>query len=156
MDPQQGQGAPPLSGEVLPPPAPPYAPPTNPLAVASLITGIAAAATALFSWVCCGFFGGLPALVLGPIAAVCGHISLKQIGRAPGGGQGRGMAIAGLVTGYIGIALGLLIMLVCAALIVVMILSGEGDSYEEALADVRSAIRFHIESFGPEVLGGHL
>jgi len=28
---------------------------------------------------------------------------------------------------------------------------GEGDSYEEALADVRSAIRFHIESFGPEV-----
>ena len=29
---------------------------------------------------------------------------------------------------------------------------GEGDSYEEVLADVRSAIRFHIESFGPEVL----
>jgi predicted RNase H-like HicB family nuclease len=29
---------------------------------------------------------------------------------------------------------------------------GEGDSYEAALADVRSAIRFHIESFGPEVL----
>ena len=33
---------------------------------------------------------------------------------------------------------------------------GEGDSYEEVLADVRSAIRFHIESFGPEVLGGRL
>jgi predicted RNase H-like HicB family nuclease len=29
---------------------------------------------------------------------------------------------------------------------------GEGDSYEEALADVRSAIHFHIETFGPEVL----
>jgi len=29
---------------------------------------------------------------------------------------------------------------------------GEGDSYEEALADVRSAIRFHIETFGDEVL----
>ena len=28
---------------------------------------------------------------------------------------------------------------------------GEGDSYEEALADVRSAIRYHVESFGPEV-----
>ena len=27
---------------------------------------------------------------------------------------------------------------------------GEGDSYEEALADVRSAIRFHIETFGKE------
>jgi predicted RNase H-like HicB family nuclease len=29
---------------------------------------------------------------------------------------------------------------------------GQGDTYEEALADVRSAIRFHIETFGPEVL----
>jgi len=29
---------------------------------------------------------------------------------------------------------------------------GEGDSYEEALADVRSAINFHIETFGAEVL----
>ena len=25
---------------------------------------------------------------------------------------------------------------------------GEGDTYEEALADVRSAIAFHVESFG--------
>jgi predicted RNase H-like HicB family nuclease len=31
---------------------------------------------------------------------------------------------------------------------------GQGDSYEEALADVRSAIRFHIESFGEEELLG--
>jgi predicted RNase H-like HicB family nuclease len=29
---------------------------------------------------------------------------------------------------------------------------GEGDSYEEALADVKSAIRFHIETFGDEIL----
>jgi len=29
---------------------------------------------------------------------------------------------------------------------------GEGDSYEEALADVKSAIRFHIETFGADVL----
>jgi predicted RNase H-like HicB family nuclease len=28
------------------------------------------------------------------------------------------------------------------------IVVGEGDSYEEALADVKSAIRFHIETFG--------
>ena len=31
---------------------------------------------------------------------------------------------------------------------------GEGDTYEEALADVRSAIRFHIDTFGEEVLQG--
>jgi len=29
---------------------------------------------------------------------------------------------------------------------------GQGDTYEEALADIKSAIRFHIESFGDEVL----
>jgi len=29
---------------------------------------------------------------------------------------------------------------------------GEGDSYEEALADAASAIRFHVETFGLEVL----
>lgn len=28
---------------------------------------------------------------------------------------------------------------------------GAGDSYEEALADVKSAIAFHIETFGEEV-----
>jgi len=29
---------------------------------------------------------------------------------------------------------------------------GQGDTYEEALSDVKSAIRFHIESFGEAVL----
>ena len=29
---------------------------------------------------------------------------------------------------------------------------GEGDTYEEALSDVKSAISFHVESFGKEVL----
>ena len=29
---------------------------------------------------------------------------------------------------------------------------GEGDSYDEALSDVKSAIRFHVETFGREVL----
>lgn len=29
---------------------------------------------------------------------------------------------------------------------------GEGDTNEEALADVKSAIRFHVKTFGKEVL----
>ena len=29
---------------------------------------------------------------------------------------------------------------------------GEGNTYEEALADVRSAISFHLETFGPGVV----
>ena len=31
------------------------------------------------------------------------------------------------------------------------IVIGEGDTYEEALADVKSAIAFHIETFGNEI-----
>jgi len=32
------------------------------------------------------------------------------------------------------------------------IVVGEGNTYEEALADVKSAIRFHIETFSEECL----
>jgi predicted RNase H-like HicB family nuclease len=32
------------------------------------------------------------------------------------------------------------------------IIVGEGDTYAEALQDVESAIRFHIESFGEDIL----
>ena len=28
---------------------------------------------------------------------------------------------------------------------------GEGETYEEALADVKSAIQFHLETFGPAI-----
>jgi len=31
------------------------------------------------------------------------------------------------------------------------IVIGEGDTYEEALSDVKSAIEFHMESFGNDV-----
>ncbi len=30
------------------------------------------------------------------------------------------------------------------------VIVGQGDSYEDALADVKSAINFHVESFGKE------
>jgi predicted RNase H-like HicB family nuclease len=29
---------------------------------------------------------------------------------------------------------------------------GQGDTYEDALNDVKSAIAFHLETFGPDVL----
>ena len=31
---------------------------------------------------------------------------------------------------------------------------GEGDTYEEALSDVKSAIKFHIETFGEKEIFG--
>jgi len=32
------------------------------------------------------------------------------------------------------------------------IVVGEGNTYEEALADIKSAIKFHIETFGDDTL----
>lgn len=32
------------------------------------------------------------------------------------------------------------------------VIVGEGDTFAEAIADVTSAIRFHIETFGPAML----
>lgn len=32
------------------------------------------------------------------------------------------------------------------------IVVGQGNTYEEALTDIKSAILFHVESFGPSVL----
>ena len=32
------------------------------------------------------------------------------------------------------------------------IVLGQGESYEEALTDAKSALKFHIETFGEEVL----
>lgn len=31
---------------------------------------------------------------------------------------------------------------------------GQGDSYEAAVSDVKSALRFHAETFGPDALDG--
>lgn len=96
-----------FAAPVPPPPnyaAPNYAPPpgyprpvkpkSNGLAVASLVLGIL---TVTFGMWCLWFFPVLPIL-----AVVFGHISLSQLRRQ--GGTGRGMAIAGLVMGYIGLA----------------------------------------------------
>lgn len=71
-------------------PYPPYGgypPPTNAMAVASLV---------------CAF-------VFAPLGIVFGHLSLSQIRRS--GEQGRGMAIAGLVIGYV-VTIGAILLLV--------------------------------------------
>ena len=66
---------------------------TNGFAIASLVCGIAS--------LCAG-------LVTAILAVVFGHVALAQISRSGGHEQGRGLAIAGLVIGYVFIALGVL------------------------------------------------
>lgn len=70
-------------------------PTTNALAVISMVAGI----IGLF------FFGSL-------IAVICGHISRAQIRSSNGRETGDGMALAGLITGYIGLAFALVFLLI--------------------------------------------
>ena len=82
-------------------------PPTNGLAVASMVCGLASLVLTLSCWM--GIFTAVPAVI-------CGHLSLGQL-RRTGFQQGRAFAITGLVTGYLIIALTLLVLLGIGAFI---------------------------------------
>ena len=75
------------------PPAVPYARATNSLAVASLAFGIA-------SWFVCPFIGGV-------LAVIFGHVARGQIRRTGEGGGG--LAIAGLILGYLHLAFAIVV-----------------------------------------------
>jgi hypothetical protein len=68
---------------------------TNQLAIAALVCGIAQVAF--------GFLTGIPAIVLG-------HIARRQIRET--GEDGAGMALAGLILGYVGIVLSVIFVVV--------------------------------------------
>ena len=88
----------------------PSLPVTNGLAIASMICGIL---SLVFFCFCGGLFLGIPAVI-------CGHLSLNQLNALGNSQQGRGMAIAGLICGYLGIAF-----------FIIMMLGGNGSSYQE-------------------------
>jgi len=98
-DPPAYGSVPPASGDYPPggyqqPPAPGgyYPPPeTNKKALWSMILGIV-------GLICCGIFAGVPAIILA-------NISKKEIATSGGRQTGEGMATAGLVTGFISVAL---------------------------------------------------
>ena len=91
----------------LPPPVPPNVPTaaTSTLAVVSLIAGIV-------SWLLMPFVAGLAAVI-------CGHMARKEIRNSGGSLAGDGMAIAGLVLGWINV-----ILCVLAVLAVVLFFGG--------------------------------
>jgi hypothetical protein len=90
-----------------PPPTPPagggsgyYSPPTsttNGLAIASLVSSIA-------GFVLCGI-----GYILG---LVFGYIAKNQIDQSGGTQQGRGMAVAGIIIGWVGVGLVVLIIVI--------------------------------------------
>jgi hypothetical protein len=81
-----------------PPTAPTEPPRTNGMAVASLVLGI------LWFW----WIGSVLALIFG-------YVGKSEIDRSGGRQTGRGLAIAGIVLGWIGIAAGIIAIIVVAA-----------------------------------------
>ncbi len=100
------------SGYPLPPsgwypPQPGYAPQeTNSAAVASLVFGIA-------SWFLIPLLGGIGAVITG-------HVALRQIRQSGDRLKGRGMAIAGLVMGYLNIVLCTIALIAVVAFFVIV------------------------------------
>jgi hypothetical protein len=86
-------------------------PRTNSLAIASLVCGMCQ----LFL----GIFSGIPAIVLG-------HVARRQIRET--GEQGAGLALTGLILGYVGIALTVLFVILIIALIGTAAHNGAGFS----------------------------
>jgi hypothetical protein len=76
-----------MPGQPLPTMAGMMNPTTSGLAITSLVFGVA-------GMVSCFFVLGIPAVI-------CGHMALNQIATSPVPMVGRGMAIAGLVCGYL-------------------------------------------------------
>ncbi|RDI99699.1 DUF4190 domain-containing protein [Dyella solisilvae] len=75
---------------------------TNALAVVSLSFGIAC-------WLVLPFIGAI-------VAVICGHLARAEIRRAqPGTMEGDGLAVAGLVLGYVHLAIALLAVAVVFA-----------------------------------------
>lgn len=72
-------------------------PPVHPLAVVSLVVSIIGVLVSALPWV---------GIVLGAAGAVCGHLALAKIAASPIPRSGRGLAIAGLVVGYVAAAVG--------------------------------------------------
>jgi Domain of unknown function (DUF4190) len=71
-------------------------PKTSALAISSLILGI-------LSLTCFFIFSGIPAVI-------CGHLAYSRIGRSGGALEGKGLALGGLITGYLGIALSIFVI----------------------------------------------
>ena len=97
-----------------PPPPPQYGAPVPPQggvppktsgkAIGSLVTGLVGLLT-----ICCGFF-----VVTSIVALVLGFLARKDIRASDGRLKGDGMALTGIITGFVGIAMVILTIILVA------------------------------------------
>jgi type II secretory pathway pseudopilin PulG len=107
-----------LEPSTLPPGSPPQ---TSGKAVASLVLGV--------------FFFLLPASIL---AIIFGHLSYAEIKRSAGRLTGKGMALAGLILGYCGVALVPFILIIAAIAIPSLLRSRLAANQASAVGSLRT------------------
>ena len=107
---------------VPPPNAAPVNPKTSGKAIASLVLGI---------------FPVIP-LIGSIVAVVLGHISLSEIHRSAGRLKGEGLAMAGLILGYIGVAILPIILIIAAIAIPNLLKSRMAANQASAVGSLRT------------------
>ncbi|ASD23092.1 hypothetical protein B7495_14100 [Cryobacterium sp. LW097] len=139
-DPNQPAVNKPDSNEPTPPPAySPPAPPAYGATPAAPAYGAAPAAPQAYApqgygqpaagdkWNVLAIISLVSAFFVSLAAVICGHIALSQIKRT--GEKGRGLAIAGLVLGYVGLISGLIFLIVTIGVIMAGISEGSYTTY---------------------------
>jgi type II secretory pathway pseudopilin PulG len=112
--------------DAAPPPitTPEPEPKTDGKAIGSLILGI-------LSLLCFSFLTGIPAIILG-------HISRSSIRQSMGRLKGEGMALAGLIMGYISVTIIPVILIIAAIAIPALLRSRQTANESAAVANLRT------------------
>lgn len=99
------------------PPQPPVAQQqANPLAITAMIAAFVSPASWIFAWIpVIGYVLAVVAPVSAILAVIFGHIALSQIKKT--GQAGRGMALTGVIVGYILIGVSILIFILVFAVL---------------------------------------
>ena len=96
------------------------APPTDGLALGSMITGIVALVLS------CAYGVGLLA---SPVALVLGKVSMNRIARSQGQLGGRGLAVTGFVLGIVGTVL--LVIAIAIVVVVIIVAVNDPDAFND-------------------------
>ncbi|KQW46890.1 hypothetical protein ASC77_16930 [Nocardioides sp. Root1257] len=128
QQPYQQQPQPPYQQQGYGQPAYPYAtqaPPTDGLALGSMITGIAALVLS------CAYGLGLLA---SPVALVLGKVSLNRIKRSQGQLGGHGLALTGFILGIIGTVL--LVLAIAVLVVIIIVAINDPNAFDDASASL--------------------
>jgi competence protein ComGC len=108
----------------------------SPLAIWSLVLGI-------LSLTLCSLFAGIPAVI-------CGHMACGRIKRSGGLLAGQGLALAGLITGYISIALAVVMVPMMLAIAVPNFVKARESAQKNVCISNLRQLNGAIEAFALE------